>query len=215
MTPKAILLLLCSIAMGIAMVFQPVSALQTSGQFNAKTSCDAHGINFLHPSLHTGINNDSCQDNSWLRSSDLSCLTARHGHNQMCIAAMDNPGLLHANRGERTPNHTVDHQIPRSPDTSCIRVYRMRGASDQRRIGEADNPGPAVAKNVLNVRAFNPTQLMGNEAIFQSWPVGVWTAAETSHTSAAAGVTKARLRKQDINVLFGTPVEKLNNNGDL
>lgn len=81
----------------------------------------------------------------------------------------------------------------------------------QYRIGEAANPGPTDERNILRVRTFNPAQLLGNEDVISTWPRGIYTAAETSHTAAAMGVTRARLKKHDVNVLFGHPVDKLNN----
>lgn len=82
------------------------------------------------------------------------------------------------------------------------------------RLGEAENPGPAQ-DSMLCVRTINPAQLLGNELTLQDWPKGLWTAAETSHTPAAMNVIRSRLRKQDINVQFGHPVDKLNDNSGI
>lgn len=83
------------------------------------------------------------------------------------------------------------------------------------RIGEAANPGPTSGHDLLSIRTFNPTQLLGNEKVLSQWPRGLWTAAETSHTEAAVGVIKSRLRKHDINVQFGHSVGKHNNNAGI
>lgn len=112
-----------------------------------------------------------------------------------------------------TPYRHINlHGLQEVCDTSCLSPYLgyMHG-----RIGEAANPGPEPHCDSLSIRTFNPTQLLGNEEVISQWPRGVWTAAETSHTVAAEGVIKARLKKHDINVQFGNPVEKLNNNAGI
>jgi len=74
------------------------------------------------------------------------------------------------------------------------------------RIGEALHPGPFV------IRTFNPAQLLGHENDICSWPDGIWTASETSHTPAAMGVLQRRFHKHDVHTAFSQPVEKHSGN---
>ena len=73
------------------------------------------------------------------------------------------------------------------------------------RFGEALHPGPA--DGFLRCGTFNPAQLYNSEDIVNEFPDGIWTAAETSHTSSARSICHHRLRKAGWKVLWGPDVQ--------
>lgn len=77
----------------------------------------------------------------------------------------------------------------------------------QKRVGEAQNPGP------LCIRTFNPTQLLNHEQEVSKWPHGIYTACETSHTQHAKAVIAKRFRSKKMNVIMSHEVPKHTNNG--
>lgn len=57
--------------------------------------------------------------------------------------------------------------------------------------------------------------MLGREHDLEGWPVGVWSACETSHTQAAQQVMQARFKKKGIKCVFGPCVEKHTNNAGI
>ena len=115
----------------------------------------------------------------------------QHSHN-------DAPNLMRTKIQE-------DQQV-----SSCIQFFQITGSSEAFRYGEALHPGPKLV-----VRTFNPAQLLGHEEEISRWPSGVWTAAETSHTTTAMQVTERRFRQHDVRSIFSHPVEKHSGNAGL
>lgn len=115
----------------------------------------------------------------------------------------NNFGIQTQSRARYNVNMHDNH----TPHELCIQFFQDADVDVYRRMGEALHPGPP-----WTIRTFNPAQMLGHESDLRDWPTGVWTAAETNHTSSAMQVTKHRLKKENIRSVFGPAVQKHSNN---
>ena len=116
-----------------------------------------------------------------------------------CRTCASGTSLFSCKRGN---SHLHDKQI------NC-QFFQANFCKEVMRVGEAANPGPFV------IATFNPTQLLGREEEVASFPDGIWTACETSHTNEAQNVISNRFRNLQVNSLFSKAAERHSDNNGI
>lgn len=156
-------------------------------------SRDASGQHSYHINMHAS-------------SVEAIQATGYPNHGITCINQMDVAQSTYISDYHHGYNIRIDNCIncmeKRDEQFKFFNGQAQPSTVEWKRIGEAKNPGPFA------IRTFNPGQIFGCEEIMSQWPVGIHTAAETSHTRQAMLVSKARFAKLGINSMFGPPVEK-------